>query len=91
MGLPGWAGSHGDGPRVHAVLAGVLPDDAVPWVRRSYHVGAVETAAQADWVRWFARRIPLWEARDRLNGYAAIVQMVCDHFLYTHIQEEKRQ
>lgn len=38
-----------------AVLAGVEPEDAVPWVRRSYDVRAVETAEQAEWVLWFAR------------------------------------
>lgn len=37
-----------------AVLAGVRPDQAVDWVRASYHPMAVETAAQRDWVRWFA-------------------------------------
>jgi hypothetical protein len=38
-----------------AMLAGVEPEDAVPWVRRSYDVRAVETAEQAEWVLWFAR------------------------------------
>ena len=40
-----------------AVLAGVPPDGAVPWVRRSYDVRAVETEEQAEWVRWFARHV----------------------------------
>jgi hypothetical protein len=39
-----------------AVLAGIPPGDAVSWVRRSYHIRAVETAAQAEWVGWFARQ-----------------------------------
>ena len=37
-----------------AVLAGVEPGDAVPWVRRTYQPGAVETADQEAWVLWFA-------------------------------------
>lgn len=37
-----------------AVLAGVPAADAVPWVRRAYHVAAVETPEQAGWVLWFA-------------------------------------
>jgi hypothetical protein len=40
-----------------AVLAGVFPADAVSWVRRSYHIRAVETEAQAEWVGWFARQV----------------------------------
>lgn len=37
-----------------AVLAGVPSTDAVNWVRHHYRPEAVETAAQADWVGWFA-------------------------------------
>jgi hypothetical protein len=39
-----------------AVLAGVPSTEAVGWVRSAYHVEAVETDAQAAWVRWFAER-----------------------------------
>lgn len=34
-----------------AVLDGLDPAAAVPWVRRVYHCGAVETPGQARWVR----------------------------------------
>jgi protein-tyrosine phosphatase family protein len=34
-----------------AVLDGLPPRDAVPWVRRVYHPRAVETPLQAWWVR----------------------------------------
>jgi rhodanese/phosphatase family protein len=37
-----------------AVLAGVAPTDAVPWVRRNYDVRAIETAEQEQWVLWFS-------------------------------------
>ena len=37
-----------------AVLAGVPAADAVAWVRHAYVPQAVETAAQASWVDWFA-------------------------------------
>lgn len=43
-----------------AVLAGVAPGDAVPWVRRHYDVRAVETADQERWVLWFAE----WAQRE---------------------------
>jgi hypothetical protein len=39
-----------------AVLAGVPPDEAVPWVREHYHASAVETAAQCELVTRFAHR-----------------------------------
>ncbi len=38
-----------------AVLAGVAPAEAVPWVRRNYDVRAVETAEQEQWVLWFSQ------------------------------------
>lgn len=37
-----------------AALAGVPAADAVPWVREAYVPEAVENAAQAQWVAWFA-------------------------------------
>jgi hypothetical protein len=37
-----------------AILAGVLPDRAVAWVREHYDERAVETEAQEDWPLWFA-------------------------------------
>ena len=37
-----------------AVLAGVDPLDAVPWVRENYRSGAIETPDQESWVGWFA-------------------------------------
>ena len=43
-----------------AVLAGVAPTDAVPWVRRNYDVRAVETLDQQQWVLWFAE----WAQRE---------------------------
>jgi len=39
-----------------AVLAGVLPEDAVEWVRGHYHPGAIETPEQEAWVLWFGDR-----------------------------------
>jgi hypothetical protein len=39
-----------------AILDGVEPNDAVPWVRREYLVRAVETPIQEWWVDWFAAR-----------------------------------
>jgi hypothetical protein len=38
-----------------AVLAGIAPADAVPWVRRNYDVRAVETTEQEKWVQWFSQ------------------------------------
>jgi hypothetical protein len=40
-----------------AVLAGVPADEAVAWVRAHYRPEAVETAAQAAWVAWFATHV----------------------------------
>ena len=37
-----------------AVLAGVPPTEAVPWVRAAYRPQAVETAEQEAWSQWFA-------------------------------------
>ncbi len=37
-----------------AVLAGVSPAEAVPWVRAAYQQEAVETDEQKAWVQWFA-------------------------------------
>jgi hypothetical protein len=37
-----------------AVLAGVPPTEAVPWVRAAYRPEAVETAEQEAWIQWFA-------------------------------------
>jgi hypothetical protein len=37
-----------------AVLAGVPPEAAVPWVRGAYDPRAVETPEQEEWVAWFA-------------------------------------
>ncbi|HEX5165303.1 MAG TPA: protein-tyrosine phosphatase family protein [Thermomicrobiales bacterium] len=37
-----------------AILAGVPGESAVGWVREHYRPEAVETAAQANWVGWFA-------------------------------------
>lgn len=40
-----------------AVLAGVPPAAAVPWVRAVYSEKAVEREAQREWVAWFARTL----------------------------------
>lgn len=42
-----------------AVLAGVPGNEAVAWVRSEYTPAAVETAAQEEWVQWFAE----WASR----------------------------
>jgi hypothetical protein len=47
-----------------AVLAGVPGESAVGWVREHYRCEAVETAAQANWVGWFAT----WLERTNASG-----------------------
>ena len=44
-----------------SVIAGISGTDAVRWVRQNYRPEAVETAAQANWVTWFAE----WLERER--------------------------
>lgn len=46
----GGIGRTGTALAVMAVLAGVSPEDAVPWVRSHYHRRAVETVLQRRWV-----------------------------------------
>ncbi len=40
-----------------AVLAGLSPLEAVPWVREHHHRRAVETPWQRRWVAWFAAHV----------------------------------
>lgn len=54
IGCIGGVGRTGTVLACMAVLSGVLPEDAVTWVRDHYHPGAVETEAQEAWVKWFA-------------------------------------
>ena len=54
VGCVGGIGRTGTVLACMAVLAGMPASEAVAWVRGSYHSAAVETTAQADWVRWFA-------------------------------------
>jgi hypothetical protein len=59
IGCVGGLGRTGTVLACMAVLAGVAPADAVPWVRRTYNARAVETADQEKWVLWFSE----WAAR----------------------------
>jgi len=59
VGCLGGSGRTGTVLACMAVLAGVPPKDAVPWVRSAYRQQAVETVEQEAWVRWFAR----WSGR----------------------------
>jgi len=54
IGCLGGLGRTGTVLACFAVLAGVEASDAVAWVKRAYRPEAVENAAQADWVAWFA-------------------------------------
>jgi len=54
VGCVGGLGRTGTVVSCMAVLSGVPPAEAVEWVRRTYDARAVETAAQANWVYWFA-------------------------------------
>lgn len=57
IGCIGGTGRTGTALACMAVLAGVPADEAVDWVRASYRARAVETEAQARWVRWFAEQV----------------------------------
>jgi hypothetical protein len=54
VGCLGGSGRTGTVLACMAVLAGVPPAEAVPWVREAYRREAVETADQEAWVQWFA-------------------------------------
>jgi hypothetical protein len=54
IGCVGGLGRTGTVLACMAVLAGVAPAHAVPWVRRNYDVRAIETADQEEWVQWFS-------------------------------------
>ncbi len=54
VGCLGGSGRTGTVLACMAVLAGVPPAQAVPWVRSAYRPEAVETAEQEAWVQWFA-------------------------------------
>jgi len=54
VGCLGGSGRTGTVLACMAVLAGVPPQEAVPWVRGAYRREAVETAEQEAWVQWFA-------------------------------------
>jgi Swiss Army Knife protein, DSP-PTPase phosphatase domain len=56
VGCLGGSGRTGTVLACMAVLAGVEPAEAVPWVRAAYRREAVETADQEAWVLWFAAR-----------------------------------
>lgn len=51
VGCRGGVGRTGTALAVMAVLGGVEPDAAVPWVRANYHPKAVETPGQRRWLR----------------------------------------
>ena len=54
VGCLGGSGRTGTVLACMAVLAGVPPAEAVPWVRGAYRPEAVETPEQEAWVQWFA-------------------------------------
>jgi hypothetical protein len=54
VGCLGGSGRTGTVLACMAVLAGVSPAEAVPWVRSTYRPEAVETAEQEAWVEWFS-------------------------------------
>jgi len=54
VGCLGGSGRTGTVLACMAVLAGVRPPEAVPWVRAAYRREAVETPEQEAWVQWFA-------------------------------------
>jgi hypothetical protein len=54
VGCLGGSGRTGTVLACMAVLAGIPPQEAVPWVRAAYRREAVETAEQEAWVQWFA-------------------------------------
>lgn len=54
VGCLGGSGRTGTVLACMAVLAGVQPEEAVPWVRAAYRPEAVETPEQEAWVQWFA-------------------------------------
>jgi hypothetical protein len=54
VGCLGGSGRTGTVLACMAVLSGVPPPEAVPWVRTAYRREAVETAEQEAWVQWFA-------------------------------------
>ena len=56
VGCLGGSGRTGTVLACMAVLAGVSPAEAVPWVRAAYRQEAVETDEQKAWVQWFAGR-----------------------------------
>ena len=60
VGCLGGSGRTGTVLACMAVLAGVPPTEAVPWVRAAYRPQAVETAEQEAWIQWFAG----WSADD---------------------------
>ena len=59
VGCAGGLGRTGTALACMAILAGVLPDRAVAWVREHYDERAVEARAQEDWPLWFAEHTRL--------------------------------
>jgi protein-tyrosine phosphatase len=57
VGCQGGIGRTGTVIACWAILDGVKPKDAVPWVREQYLVRAVETPAQEWWVEWFGAHV----------------------------------
>ena len=57
VGCVGGLGRTGTVLAFMVILAGVVPEQAVEWVREHYDSAAVETPEQEGWVLWFADRI----------------------------------
>ncbi len=56
VGCLGGLGRTGTVLACFVVLCGFSPLSAIEWVRANYDRRAIETAAQEDWVGWFASR-----------------------------------
>jgi hypothetical protein len=57
VGCQGGIGRTGTVIACYAILDGLAPDEAVPWVRANYLVRAVETPVQEWWVEWFGAHV----------------------------------
>lgn len=65
VGCQGGIGRTGTVIACWAILDGIDPAKAVPWVRDAYLVRAVETPIQAWWVAWFGASVTGTEAPPR--------------------------
>jgi hypothetical protein len=57
VGCLGGLGRTGTVLACFAVICGLVPAEALTWVRKHYDCRAVETPAQEAWVAWFGQRL----------------------------------